>query len=172
MANRQLVAEKELNQQLVKEKIAQARQHKRLIRQLQVGRLSASHTHPPHTRTHTHTHTHTRTHTPMLSSSPHSHTHTHTLTHAHTPMLSSSSPHSTHTLTFRTRCRVWSSRWVLWYENLRRRERGWGRIITDSSSRPGGIGRGRKREGRREGGRRGGALQFNLCVGECVQVSV
>ena len=32
---RQLVAEKELNQQLVKEKISQARHHKRLIRELQ-----------------------------------------------------------------------------------------------------------------------------------------
>ena len=36
MSNRQLNAEKELNQQLVKEKIAQARQHKRLIKELQV----------------------------------------------------------------------------------------------------------------------------------------
>jgi len=47
MANRQLVAEKELNQQLVKEKIAQARQHKKLIRELQVGTVSLSHL--PHT---------------------------------------------------------------------------------------------------------------------------
>lgn len=37
MANRQLVAEKELHQQMVKEKIAQARHHKKLIRELQVG---------------------------------------------------------------------------------------------------------------------------------------
>lgn len=36
MANRQLVAEKELNQQMVKEKIAQARHHKKLIKELQV----------------------------------------------------------------------------------------------------------------------------------------
>ena len=36
MANRQLVAEKELHQQMVKEKIAQARHHKKLIRELQV----------------------------------------------------------------------------------------------------------------------------------------
>ena len=36
MANRQLVAEKELNQQLVQDKIRQARQHKKLIKDLQV----------------------------------------------------------------------------------------------------------------------------------------
>lgn len=48
MANRQLIAEKELNQQLVKEKIAQSRQHKKLIRELQVGRPSPSHTSHTH----------------------------------------------------------------------------------------------------------------------------
>ena len=37
MSNRQLVAEKELNQQLVQEKVAQARQHKKLIKELQVS---------------------------------------------------------------------------------------------------------------------------------------
>ena len=37
MANRQLVAEKELHQQLVAEKISQTRLHKRLIRELQVS---------------------------------------------------------------------------------------------------------------------------------------
>lgn len=36
MSNRQLVAEKELNQQLVQEKVAQARQNKKLIKELQV----------------------------------------------------------------------------------------------------------------------------------------
>ena len=36
MANRQLMAEKELNQQLVQDKISQARQHKKLIKDLQV----------------------------------------------------------------------------------------------------------------------------------------
>lgn len=36
MSNRQLVAEKELNQQLVKEKIGQARKQKKLIKELQV----------------------------------------------------------------------------------------------------------------------------------------
>ena len=37
MSNRQLVAEKELNQQLVKEKIGQARKQKKLIKDLQVS---------------------------------------------------------------------------------------------------------------------------------------
>ena len=37
MSNRQLVAEKELNQQLVQEKVAQARQNKKLIKELQVN---------------------------------------------------------------------------------------------------------------------------------------
>ena len=37
MSNRQLVAEKELNQQLVKEKIGQARKQKKLIKELQVS---------------------------------------------------------------------------------------------------------------------------------------
>ena len=36
MANRQLMAEKELNQQLVQDKISQARSHKKLIKELQV----------------------------------------------------------------------------------------------------------------------------------------
>ena len=36
MSNRQLVAEKELNQQLVQEKVAQARLHKKQIKELQV----------------------------------------------------------------------------------------------------------------------------------------
>jgi hypothetical protein len=36
MSNRQLVAEKELNQQLVQEKVAQARMHKKQIKELQV----------------------------------------------------------------------------------------------------------------------------------------
>lgn len=37
MSNRQLVAEKELNQQLVKEKIGQSRKQKKLIKELQVS---------------------------------------------------------------------------------------------------------------------------------------
>ena len=37
MSNRQLVAEKELNQHLVKEKIGQARRHKKQIKELQVS---------------------------------------------------------------------------------------------------------------------------------------
>ncbi len=37
MSNRQLVAEKELNQQLVKEKISQARKQKKLIKELEVS---------------------------------------------------------------------------------------------------------------------------------------
>lgn len=36
ITNRQLVAEKELNQELVKEKIKQSAKHKKLIKQLQV----------------------------------------------------------------------------------------------------------------------------------------
>lgn len=36
IANRQLMAEKELNQQLVQDKIRQTRQHKKLIKDLQV----------------------------------------------------------------------------------------------------------------------------------------
>ena len=36
IANRQLMAEKELNQQLVNDKIGQARTHKKLIKELQV----------------------------------------------------------------------------------------------------------------------------------------
>ena len=39
MSNRQLVAEKELNQQLVKDKISQARKQKKLIKELKVMRL-------------------------------------------------------------------------------------------------------------------------------------
>ena len=37
MSNRQLVAEKELNQQLVKDKIGQARKQKKLIKELKVN---------------------------------------------------------------------------------------------------------------------------------------
>ncbi len=36
IANRQLLAEKELNQQLVKDKISEAGYHKKLIKELQV----------------------------------------------------------------------------------------------------------------------------------------
>ena len=42
MSNRQLVAEKELNQQLVQEKVAQARLNKKQIKELQVK------SHPPY----------------------------------------------------------------------------------------------------------------------------
>ena len=42
MANRQLMAEKELNQQLVLDKISQARHHKKMIKELQVYCLMAS----------------------------------------------------------------------------------------------------------------------------------
>lgn len=36
IANRQLLAEKELNEELVKDKISEARHHKKLIKELQV----------------------------------------------------------------------------------------------------------------------------------------
>ena len=39
MSNRQLVAEKELNQEMVKEKIGQARRQKKLIKEQQVRKL-------------------------------------------------------------------------------------------------------------------------------------
>jgi len=42
MSNRQLVAEKELNEQLVKEKISQSRKQKKLIKELQVRHWDTS----------------------------------------------------------------------------------------------------------------------------------